>query len=146
MNLTIAELRTAQHDFTRDLALPVTICGVEFHRTDVNGLAFRHGNASGLIHDGNVQELDALCWAAERADIERRTIVIPVRYHEEAVQALADFPDNGYLGEQPDGRNYYLLWKLSCRYSDECRFNPSFAPDLHAAAAAVTVSWREFTR
>ncbi len=41
-------------------------------------------------HDGNVQELDALCWAAERADIERRTIVIPVRYHEEAVQALAD--------------------------------------------------------
>lgn len=55
------------------------------------------------------------------------------------------FTDNGYLGSQPGGKNYYLLWKLSCRYSDECRFNPSFEPNLDAAASAVIESWNLFT-
>ena len=56
------------------------------------------------------------------------------------------FPDNGYLGPQPDGKNYYPLLRLSCRYSDECRFNPTVEPDIRSVAAAIKKSWDDFTR
>ena len=54
------------------------------------------------------------------------------------------FPDNGYLGEQPDGRNYYPLLKLSVSYSQECKFNPSFPPNLASAVSAIMQSWKLF--
>ena len=56
------------------------------------------------------------------------------------------FTDNGYVGEQLDGKNYYLLWKLSCKYSNDSKFNPSFSPDLQSAASAVISSWKLFTK
>lgn len=56
------------------------------------------------------------------------------------------FSDNGYLGEQPDGRNYYPLLKLSVSYSQESRFNPSFEPNLAAAVSAIKQSWDKFTK
>jgi hypothetical protein len=55
------------------------------------------------------------------------------------------FTSNGYLGPQPGDKNYYLLWKLSCQYSNDIRFNQSFEPNLDAAADAVIASWELFT-
>ena len=55
------------------------------------------------------------------------------------------FADNGYLGQQLDGKNYYPMVRLSARYSDECKFNPTCEPELQSIAAAVKDSWRKFT-
>lgn len=55
-------------------------------------------------------------------------------------------PDNGYLGQQPDKKNYYLLWKLSCQFSQNLKFNPSFQPNLQSAAQAVINSWNDFIK
>jgi len=55
------------------------------------------------------------------------------------------FKSNGYLGQQPDGKNYYPMVRLSARYSNECKFNPICEPNLAAMAAAVKESWRKFT-
>ncbi len=55
------------------------------------------------------------------------------------------FPDNGYLGPRPDGRDYYPLLRLSPGYSDDLRFGGTCQPTLEAVAAAVKESWRKFT-
>ena len=50
-------------------------------------------------------------------------------------------PDHRFLrvGE------YKPAVRLSCRYSDDCRFNPVCDPDLASIAAAVKASWAAFT-
>jgi hypothetical protein len=54
------------------------------------------------------------------------------------------FVDNGYLGRTENGEDYYLLWRLSCSYSEECKYNPTFEPNLSSASAAVIASWNKF--
>lgn len=72
--------------------------------------------------------------------------VLSVSFRYKNSQGLI-FPDNGYLGPQPDGKDYYPLLKLSCRHSDECRFNPSgIPPDIHSVAEAIKKSWEDFTK
>ena len=56
------------------------------------------------------------------------------------------FADNGVNGRTEDGRDYYLLWRLSCEYSNVTTYNPSFSPNLHDAAKAVISSWEKFTK
>ncbi len=55
------------------------------------------------------------------------------------------FPDNGYLGEQPGGKNYYPLVRLSPSYSEDCRFAVTCEPHLNIIAASIKESWRKFT-
>ncbi len=55
------------------------------------------------------------------------------------------FPSNGYLGEC-GGLNYYPLMKLSCKYSEDERYNPTFEPNLGIAAKVIKQSWAEFTK
>lgn len=55
-------------------------------------------------------------------------------------------PDNGYNGKTESGKDYYLLWTLSCNYSNDMKYNPSFSPDLESAAEAVINSWEQFTK
>lgn len=52
------------------------------------------------------------------------------------------FADNGMNG--PD--DYYPLARLSCRYDDQCKYNPTVEPTLAAMAAAVKKSWADFTQ
>jgi hypothetical protein len=56
------------------------------------------------------------------------------------------FADNGYLGELESGLNYYPLLRLSAKYSNNCKYNPNFAPNLISAAVAVKQSWKDFTK
>lgn len=56
------------------------------------------------------------------------------------------FADNGYNGITEDGRDFYLLWRLSCEYSNVVTYNPRFSPNLYDAAKAVISSWEKFTK
>jgi hypothetical protein len=56
------------------------------------------------------------------------------------------FPDNGYLGPQSDGKDFYPLLKLSSSYSQECKFNRSTEPNLEAVTKEVIDSWNEFAK
>ena len=59
------------------------------------------------------------------------------------------FPDSGVNWNKPDDSKdrYYPLLKLSCQYSDECKFNPHCIPlSLDAVAEAVKKSWELFTK
>lgn len=49
---------------------------------------------------------------------------------------------NGMNGEN----DYYPLLKLSCRYSENERFNPTCQPDIRSMVAAVQQSWELFTK
>lgn len=49
-------------------------------------------------------------------------------------------PDNGYNG----GDSFYPRLKVNPHYSEECRFNPSCAPERFAVADAVIQSWNDF--
>jgi hypothetical protein len=56
------------------------------------------------------------------------------------------FPDNGYLGKNKDGKDYYPLLRLSCRYSKDSRYNPGdIQPDLESLVSAILQSWKDFT-
>lgn len=54
------------------------------------------------------------------------------------------FPDNGYWGPQADGKDYYLLWRLSPHYSSELRFSPTVSPNLESAAQEIRRTWDLF--
>ncbi len=46
-------------------------------------------------------------------------------------------PDNGYLGNQPDGKDYYPLVRISLSLTDESRFNPTVEPNLDGIVKAI---------
>lgn len=52
--------------------------------------------------------------------------------------------DNGYLGPQPDGRDYYPLVCVAPSLSQESRFNPCVSPDMETIAAAIINVWNDF--
>jgi len=54
--------------------------------------------------------------------------------------------DNGYLGPQPDGKDYYPLVRVSPSLSDEGRFNPTVTPQMDAIVAAIIKVWDDFTK
>lgn len=55
------------------------------------------------------------------------------------------FADNGYLGPQKDGKDYYPQVKLSPFYTNEAGYCPSCDPTPEAIASAVKESWKSFT-
>jgi hypothetical protein len=48
------------------------------------------------------------------------------------------------LGAGPTPNHPHLHWRLSCRFSDDDRFNLSFEPGLGNAAKAIKESWNKF--
>lgn len=53
-------------------------------------------------------------------------------------------PDNGYLGPQPGGKDYYPLVRVSPSFSSDSRFTPTVAPELPTIAEAIIQSWNKF--
>lgn len=54
------------------------------------------------------------------------------------------FADNGYRGVMEDKKDYYLLWRVSCSHTNECKYNRTFTPGLANAAKMVKESWELF--
>jgi len=54
--------------------------------------------------------------------------------------------DNGYLGPQPDGKDFYPLIRVSPSLSDDCRFNPTVEPNLTTIASAIINVWNDFIK
>lgn len=56
------------------------------------------------------------------------------------------FPNNGYRGHQPEGKDYYPLALISPSYSNEHKYCPTCEPNVVSIVSAIKSSWRSFTK
>ena len=76
-------------------------------------------------------------------DVTFRKYLYSIKFYYKNASGLL-FPDNGYNGQTEDKRDYYPLVRLSCRYSQDMRYNPAVEPNLNVIASAIRKSWEDF--
>ena len=93
-------------------------------------------------HDGTVYEKDGVRIGSYIGGYEHKPMFRVFSYKNMSGCLHAD---NGYLGPQPDGKDYYPLVRISPTLSQDSRFNPAVPPQMEIIAAAIIKVWRDFT-